>query len=181
MESVIYPTDTYFIAGEYRYYVIKSFSNGLVVGQCAGKMHMAVSRLHVTKGRATLRPVIGTWSPVGLGGIIDRPGLIASLQTWMSTLRTISRMALEHLLKGRVEPVEYVKVKVEDWSEADLASAQSRGWLAGFSADKPLWRIYCLIPANEWHGDEDFWFDGQAQSLDRFGQVANLSGIRCRL
>lgn len=180
MESVIYPTDTYFVAGEYRYYVIKSFSNGLAVGRC-GEMHVAISRLHVTKGSATLRPVIGMWSLAGLGSILDRPGLIASLQTWMTTLRTTSRLELERLLKGRVEPVEYVKVKVEDWSEADLSSAQSRGWLVGFSAEKPLWRIYLLVPANVWHGDEDFWFDGQAQSLDRFGQVASLSGIRCRL
>jgi hypothetical protein len=180
MESVIYPVDTYFVAREIRYYAIKRFSNGIVVGQC-GELRMAISWLHVVKGSATMRPAVGEWSPFGLGSILNRPGLIASLQTWLTLLRTFPRLELERMLKGKVEPVEYVKVKVEDWSEADLSSAQSRGWLVGFSAEKPLWRIYLLIPANEWHGDEDFWFDGQAQSVSRFGRVANLTEIRCRL
>lgn len=105
-----------------------------------------------------------------------------SFQTWLQELTARSRLEWEARLQAYVKQVERVKIAVEDWSTEDLSALKQRGWIVGFSAAAPLWRIYAQIPKDVWDGVEEEMpvLDGQVRSLQRFGAILDLEQHRCR-
>jgi hypothetical protein len=169
IESAILTADS--IWRTHRYVITKRCGNGVVAGRLLN-YELAIHQSHRVQGAQTTRPVIGEWEN-GQGRIFpDEPARMNPTE-WLRRLRAVPRLEWDKRLARHTDEIPRIKVALEGWSPSDLGIFCNQGWFVGFSAHAPLWRIYGLIPQEDYNGELPV-FDGQVRELGRFGAIYKL-------
>lgn len=154
--------------------IMRRYTNGVIVGEAyhpGERSHVAIT-VDNLKHTTALHPVVGNFIPLGSSWIFPGEPQPMELKQWLRGLRIRPRLEWLRLMKRCLPDQAYVKVAIEDYSTADLATLGKRGWYVGRSAHAPLWRIYAIIPEPLYERSNELpVFDGTMRSMDRFGAI----------
>lgn len=153
------------------YRIVKRPVNGVVVGAtyCEGETKHVAITVDVLSSSMVLRPIVGEFKNMS-GWIFPGKSSEMDLKTWMRRLRAIPRLEWLRRLRAHIQPQQWVKVALEDYSVADVVTLGHRGWFVGRSAYAPFWRCYAIIPEEVYEGEMPL-LDGTMRTMDRFGAI----------